>query len=125
MHRFVLKGVITLETFKTCEKLSGQDLKASSSPYIHHLIRGGETKISGYLIKELWPRPHFGFNELHYLALESLKKVSEKITQFRSVSVAKKAPLGLTPLHVACVNPNAEVLKMFLDLNPDFNMTDA
>jgi ankyrin repeat protein len=59
------------------------------------------------------------------LALGNSKQVSEKIGQFRSVSGAKKAQHGLTPLHVACINPNAEVLRHFLALNPDFNMTDA
>jgi ankyrin repeat protein len=53
--------------------------------------------------------------------------VSEKIKTFKSVSVQKKCQAGynMTPLHVACINPNPEVLRMFLEVNPDFNMTDT
>ena len=53
--------------------------------------------------------------------------MSERIKQFKSVSVSKKCPgnHSITPLHVACINPNADVLRMFLDVNPDFNMQDA
>lgn len=64
---------------------------------------------------------------MHYLALETAKKVSERIKEFKSVSVAKKCQgnCNITPLHVACINPDSDVLRMFLEVNPDFNMTDT
>jgi ankyrin repeat protein len=88
-------------------------------------VRVGDLRLVAYVIKDLYQLSHYGFNELHYLALGQYKK-GAKLPEFKSVSVAKKATcnLGITPLHFACINPNVEVLTQLLDVNPDFNMGD-
>jgi ankyrin repeat protein len=79
-----------------------------------------------YILSKIHMHSHFGYNELHWLALKNYKK-GEKMKEFKSVSVAKKGTncWSITPLHFACINPNTEVLKQLLAVNGDTNMMDV
>ena len=56
IHNLYSKGkIISVETFRTLEKLIGHvDLKQTASHQMHALIRAGDAKLSAYLIKGMW-----------------------------------------------------------------------
>ena len=62
-----------------------------------------------------------GFNRYHYLALED--DVPDRINKF---SLMKKPHTNksITPMHVACINPNLNMLKKFIMINSDFSLAD-
>jgi hypothetical protein len=64
------------------------------------------------MLKELVKFPNYGFNDLHHNVLLDYKE-GVALPDFKSVSVTKQATsnLKITPMHFACINPNAFVLK--------------
>jgi ankyrin repeat protein len=54
----------------------------------------------------------------------TLDTLTEK---YATISIGKKCTTqaNVTPVHLACINPNAAVLKALLDQAPDFNMMDT
>lgn len=80
-----------------------------------------------FLLKDLHKQSNYGFNELHYNVLRNYKK-NEKLPEFKSVSVPKKAGqqcFQMTPMHFACINPDSSVLEQVLAVNGDIHMTDS
>lgn len=80
------------------------------------LKKGGPT-----LIQRLVDNMGYGFNRYHYLALEG--DVEGRINKF---SMIKKPHTnkGISPLHVACINPDISVLRKFYTANPDISVAD-
>jgi hypothetical protein len=74
---------------------------------ISNFILDGLSEAAGCVVSQLWEKTHYGYNELHNLALKEDADL-EKLKTFRSVSVSKKANTcnSMTPLHFACINPN-------------------
>ena len=65
-----------------------------------------------FIIKEKSKHENFGFNKLHGDVLE-LKQLTEK---YHTASITKKASnTGVTPLHLACLNPSKVVLAVLLE----------
>ena len=66
---------------------------------------------------------NFGWNQLHLdvLTLDTLT------AKYATISIGKKCNTQshVTPVHLACINPNVAVLKTLLDQAPDFNMQDS
>jgi hypothetical protein len=56
----------------------------------------------------------WGFNFLHK---EALLNTNQEFTKFKGVSVWKKplSNLGITPVHMAAINPNPKYLKELLE----------
>ena len=58
-------------------------------------------------------KPQYGFNKLHYHALMAEKEIPIEI---KKISIKwKSIPDAITPLHLAAINPNVNVLKQILD----------
>ena len=89
---------------------------------LKHIIRRGDNKLASYLIKEAMTTSSFGYSKLHYEALVEQGEPSRVLT----ISVLKKNMMdGITPLHVACINPNVTPLKKLLSVNPAYDVPDA
>mmetsp|Transcript_30553 Transcript_30553/g.46843 ORF Transcript_30553/g.46843 Transcript_30553/m.46843 type:complete len:95 (-) Transcript_30553:229-513(-) len=93
------------------------------SSYVHEIIRSGDYKLASHVVKDLYKHSNYGFNDLHFNVLQTYKE-DEKLPEFKTVSVHKKANMNqnLTPLHFACINPDSNVLKQLLDSNGDVNI---
>ena len=92
---------------------------------IDKLVLCGDRHNAGYLISLANTAGGFGFNFLHEEALTK-EKASELTPNIKKVSVTKK-PLGnsgITPLHCAAINPNAEILEALLAISPDYYSPD-
>ena len=74
------------------------------------------------IIEPLIKHDHYGFNNLH-LEVLSLTQITEKIN---TTSITKKcASSFITPLHLACLNPNKPVIQALVDQNNDINVQDS
>lgn len=64
---------------------------------------------------------NYGYNQLHLDVLK-LDKLTQK---YHTASITKKAAQsGITPLHLACLNPSKAVLATLLQQNNDINVAD-
>jgi hypothetical protein len=72
-----------------------------------------------WILEENIKHENYGFNKLH-LDVLTLQILTEK---YHTASITKKAAnCNITPLHLACLNPNQNVLKALLDQNNDFTV---
>ncbi len=73
-------------------------------------------------MEPLIKQENYGFNELHLDVLK-LDKLTKK---YHTASITKKANSSgmITPLHLACINPNKNVLSTLLEQNNDINVMD-
>lgn len=75
-----------------------------------------------WIVERLIKLENYGFNKLHLDVLK-LPKLTDK---YHTASILKKAGgTGITPLHLACLNPNKEVLAGLLEQNNDINVVDS
>jgi ankyrin repeat protein len=74
------------------------------------------------MMEPLIKQENYGFNELHLDVLK-LDKLTKK---YHTASITKKANSAgmITPLHLACINPNKNVLITLLEQNNDINVMD-
>ena len=74
------------------------------------------------MMEPLIKQENYGFNELHLDVLK-LDKLTKK---YHTASITKKANSAgmITPLHLACINPNKSVLSTLLEQNNDINVMD-
>jgi ankyrin repeat protein/predicted DNA-binding WGR domain protein len=88
-------------------------------------MRAGNAKIAGYLMERAMKNGGYGLSE-HFLPCLTGKNAAA-VKEVKKVNCTKKA-FGMgnfTPLHCACLNPNVEVLKAVLTMNPEYlNMDD-
>ena len=77
-------------------------------------FRSGNFKFAGYIINLLSKAGGYGFNNLHEIALTKGKQ--DDLGQLKRVSVLKNSfGAKMTPLHAACINPNPEILRQFME----------
>jgi len=121
------------EEVSTCENISLETVKfmsvqpgLMSVPFSNHLgeiCQYGNLKLASSVVKQMVLEDN-GLNNLH---LYSLTFTNEELPQFRAVSVQKKPyeNMGVTPLHMACINPNAKYLKAMLQVLPNVHLKDT
>eukprot|EP01125_Pyxidicula_operculata_P022385 TRINITY_DN910_c2_g1_i3.p1 TRINITY_DN910_c2_g1~~TRINITY_DN910_c2_g1_i3.p1 ORF type:complete len:2962 (-),score=808.64 TRINITY_DN910_c2_g1_i3:90-8975(-) len=82
----------------------------------------GNRKLAGWLLDKTGGGA--GSNHLHK---QALLYETKEFDEFKSVSVKKKLNdnLRISPLHMACINPNPKYLAALLDAMPDFALPDA
>lgn len=85
------------------------------------LLKGKLKKDGPSLIQRLVNNMGYGFNRYHYLALDG--DIEGRINKF---SMIKKPHTnkGISPLHIACINPDISVLRKFYTANPDISVAD-
>ena len=75
-----------------------------------------------WIIESHIKNENYGFNKLHLDVLK-LAKLTDK---YHTASITKKAAnTSITPLHLACLNPNKAVLQALLDQNNEINVLDT
>lgn len=86
---------------------------------VYHACEAGNYRVAGHMVEHLGKLAtsansygNRGFNALHVQALKT--RAGEELPAYRKQSVLKKSGLNLTPLHMAAINPNTEVLKQLL-----------
>ncbi|XP_074658150.1 poly [ADP-ribose] polymerase tankyrase-like [Tubulanus polymorphus] len=89
---------------------------------IVNVIRTGNRKLAAALVADAIKAGH-GFNFLH---IEVLKNDDEPLSPAKSPSVKKKPYNndGITPIHCACINPNASYLTTLMSILPEYNIMD-
>ena len=91
---------------------------------LHKAIRCGNVKIAKLLLEKVQGNFNYGFNQLHSDVL-NLKKADDITIKVRtSLTKRPQTNLGITPMHVACINPDYRFLKKLVDLGGDWNVLD-
>ena len=85
---------------------------------IYQFARRGNIAVLKAYTKKAEDSYHCGFNRLYAAAAEG--KLEGRINRF---SVIKKphSNQGICPLHIACVQPKVEILKMLYTANPEYS----
>ena len=89
-------------------------------------IRAGRRELAEFLLQRALKNEGYGLNEFYVPALTG--KSVEGVREIKKASCTKKAfAIGnISPIHCACLNPNADVLAHLLGVNPEFtNMDDS
>ncbi len=73
------------------------------------------------MMEPLIKQEKYGFNELHIDVLKG--KLKKKYSKELITKKAEGAGM-ITPVHLACINPNTSVLRALLALNIDINVMD-
>ena len=83
----------------------------------------GNRALVAALLEPQVQHENYGFNKLHLDVLK-LDSLTEK---YPTVSITKKSQSAchVTPLHLACINPNVEVLRTLLNQSMEINCEDS
>lgn len=87
-------------------------------------VLAGNCEKAAYFIEENLERDTSTFNKYHRLALISKSKTPLEGIPKRSVTKQAVNAGNYCPIHCACINPNIEVLKYLMEVNPEFNVKD-
>ena len=100
------------------------NLNLSFESYIINAVLKGNNENAKHLLKGLEQNYNYGFNILHYQVLS--EKKPENINVKVKSSLTKKPPtnFGMTPMHIACVNPDPNFIKRLIELGGDWNVLD-
>ena len=92
---------------------------------IYMAVRAGNKVMAGYLIKKLNEFNNFGFHALHSDVLNA--KSAEDLQIKVKTSLTKKSitNFNITPVHVACINPDARYIEKMVNLGSDWNCLEA
>lgn len=87
------------------------------------VARSGNRALATKLLEPLVKHENWGFNQLHLDVLK-LDKLTEK---YHTASITKKGSSAdnITPFHLACINPNVEVIETLLKQCTDINVMDS
>jgi ankyrin repeat protein len=87
-------------------------------------LRAGNTEVAAFLIDRGLKNDGYGLSEFFKLALTA--KNEGPLKDIKRPSCTKKAfgVANITPIHCACLNPNSEVLKHILSVNPEYQSLD-
>ena len=91
---------------------------------IPKILLHGSRDVANFLLARAFKNEGYGLNEYFTKCLMSTDV--KDIEEIKKQSVTKKA-FGIdniTPLHCACLNPNGEILKHLLNLNPEYHLID-
>lgn len=92
---------------------------------IDKLILQGDRTNAGYLVTKAVAAGGYGFNKVHEEALTIDKSFDlTPITKKVAVLKATNGNSSITPIHCACINPNAEILNTLLGIAPEYNVSD-
>ncbi len=90
------------------------------------VIRSGRREVAEFLLARGLKNEGYGLNEFYIPALTS--KTLDGVREIKKASCTKKAFAisNVSPIHCACLNPNADILAHLLAVNPEFtNMDDS
>ena len=90
------------------------------------VIRAGRREVAEFLLSRALKNEGYGLNEYYIPALNS--KTLDGVREIKKASCTKKAFAisNISPIHCACLNPNADILAHLLAVNPEFtNMDDS
>ncbi len=90
-----------------------------------HGVRMGHARPANYYIERDLKHSSMGpsmFNKYHHEALTRGSQLWKD--PIREASAQKRGPLGMTPLHCACVNPNVSALRQLYEVCPNVGLAD-
>jgi ankyrin repeat protein/predicted DNA-binding WGR domain protein len=115
----------TIATLKTILSFS-PDLENDLLNKVGYALRNGNREVADFLIQRGVKNGGYGLSEHYSPAL--MGKTVKSVADIKKISCTKKAHgMGnISPIHCACLNPNAEILKHILTCNPEYlNMDDC
>ena len=84
----------------------------------------GNIDIVEYLMNIFLERNDYGYNQLHLL-VTSQKPGAEKDIEIKNkMSLNKSNQMKITPVHLACINPNEKILQKIIDNGAELNFQD-
>lgn len=90
---------------------------------INNSIFFGNYEATNFLIKKAFDNDGWNIGNFHYLALTS-KNVTE-LKDLKKMNVSKKSlDYSITPIHLACLNSNVDILNYFLKTGEDIHIKD-
>ena len=109
--------------FKTFAK--SWDLEDDSiEALLEHNFIKGNIDIVEYLMSVFSERNDYGYNQLHLL-VTSQKPGAEKNIEIKNrMSLNKCNQMHVTPIHLACINPNEKILQKIIDNGGELNFPD-
>jgi ankyrin repeat protein/predicted DNA-binding WGR domain protein len=92
---------------------------------LSQILRSGNIEVGSFLLDRALKNDGYGVSEYFKLALIA-KKVAD-LKDMKKINCPKKAyGIGnFTPIHCAAMNPNADILKHILEMNPEFLNMDS
>ncbi len=91
---------------------------------VYQAVQAGNREVAIFFVEMFNKRGGWGYNNLHYQALAFN---GEEMEKFKPVSARKKTigNMSLTPIHMACINPNPKYLKTLLAASGLVNIEDG
>ena len=69
-------------------------------------------------------RENFGYNKLHLQVINQKEESEKNIVIKNKMSLNKNNQMNITPVHLACINPNEKILQKILDYGAELNFQD-
>ena len=101
-----------------------ESLHFDFSNYIYLSLLCGNKEISSYLLDKVQGNYNYGFNSLHSEVLNLKNPEDIKIKVKTSLTKKPQTNLGVTPMHVACINPDTRFIQKLVELGGDWNCLD-
>lgn len=112
------------------KRVENRDEDASVAPamsHIHHALLNGHIELAAGIMRECTGESTYqGFSQYH---VEAIEPFTDEVDQrwrknLKEASCVKKGPKGMTPLHLACLNPDTRALQLLFSVHPDTKKTD-
>lgn len=111
------EAFLTIATYET-ELLTNLESKVCQTVLL------GNRFLASKLAEKMYLNNGWGFSKFHFLAVSAESEAD--LFELKKVNTKKKSYGNnqITPTHMACINPNPNVLKTFLDLGEEMYITD-
>lgn len=106
------------------DKFNQRHELSSLAENVYQAVQAGNREVAIFFVDMFNKRGGWGYNNLHYQALAFN---GEEMEKFKPVSARKKTTgnMSLTPIHMACINPNPKYLKTLLAASGLVNIEDG
>jgi ankyrin repeat protein/predicted DNA-binding WGR domain protein len=100
------------------------DVENMLSYNFYKIVELGNLELAKYVSKKFVDTNGFGFNQYHYLAL--VANTVEDLAGMSKINCRKKSNQNrqVTPTHLACLNPNGDILRKYLEVGEELFIVD-
>ena len=92
--------------------------------FIYENIEKGNISIAEYFMSIFTDKETFRYNTLHQMALSQKPNAEKKLDIKNKMSINKKSSQSLTPVHLACINPNYKILEELIKNGGEIEFLD-
>ena len=92
--------------------------------FIYENIEKGNISIAEYFMSIFTDKETFRYNTLHQMALSQKPNAEKQLDIKNKMSINKKSSQSLTPVHLACINPNYKILEELIKNGGEIEFLD-